>query len=113
MLCRLNHELLPEPGNPIARTTGPLVGRAGAACSTCTGTASGAATGATGGGSAAPASGVSGSAGPAVSGVVRGGASVGERRAPLRPPRLRRRRVGRLLASPDGVTTAGSDSSPE
>src|ERR1019366_5323338 len=111
MLCRLNHELLPEPGNPIARTTVPLLGRAGAACSTCT--ASGAATGATGGGSAAPASGVSGSAGPAVSGVFRDAASVGERRAPLRPPRLRRRRVGRLLASPDGVTTAGSDSSPE
>jgi len=30
MLCRLNHELLPDPGNPIARTTVPLLGRAGA-----------------------------------------------------------------------------------
>src|SRR5437879_2593201 len=25
MLCLLNHELLPDPGSPIARTTTPLV----------------------------------------------------------------------------------------
>ena len=32
-MCRLNHELLPDPGKPIARTTVPLLGRvvAGAA----------------------------------------------------------------------------------
>src|SRR5580658_2022919 len=30
MLCRLNHELLPDPGNPIARTTVPLLARTGA-----------------------------------------------------------------------------------
>ncbi len=29
-LCRLNHELLPEPGSPIASTTIPFGGRAGA-----------------------------------------------------------------------------------
>src|ERR1700679_2115529 len=29
-LWRLNHELLPEPGSPIARTTTPLEGRCGA-----------------------------------------------------------------------------------
>jgi hypothetical protein len=27
MLCLLNHELLPEPGKPIASTTVPLLGR--------------------------------------------------------------------------------------
>ena len=31
MLCRLNHELLPDPGKPIANTTVPLLARAGAA----------------------------------------------------------------------------------
>ena len=30
-LWRLNHELLPEPGNPMARTTTPFGGRCGAA----------------------------------------------------------------------------------
>ena len=36
-LCRLNHELLPEPGSPIARTTMPFGGR-GAAAGTAAGT---------------------------------------------------------------------------
>ena len=31
MLCRLNHELLPDPGNPMARTTVPLEARGAAA----------------------------------------------------------------------------------
>ena len=30
-LCRLNHELLPDPGSPMASTTIPLGGRGGAA----------------------------------------------------------------------------------
>src|SRR4051812_27327919 len=38
-LCRLNQELLPEPGSPIANTTMPFGGRAGAV-----GTAAGGAT---------------------------------------------------------------------
>ena len=31
MLCRLNHELLPDPGNPMARTTVPFEARGAAA----------------------------------------------------------------------------------
>src|SRR5205807_505972 len=75
MLCRLNHELLPEPGSPIASTTLPLLGCAAAAGLAPVELIAGAAAG----------WGVNLAASPATFG-----------RAPLpRPPRPRRRREGR------------------
>src|SRR6266436_8772077 len=45
MLWRLNHELLPEPGRPMARITAPFGGRAGALGTTFVGSGSAAAFG--------------------------------------------------------------------
>src|SRR5271168_3776231 len=90
MLCRLNHELLPDPGSPIARTTVPLLGRAAVAAVTA-GTFS-AGTGAVGTASVAKAA--------EASAVATGAtAAAGRERDPPRPPRVRRRRVGRGLAA--------------
>ena len=35
MLCRLNQELLPDPGSPMARITVPFSGRAAAVAGAC------------------------------------------------------------------------------
>src|SRR5271168_669610 len=105
MLCRLNHELLPDPGNPIASTTVPLLARAGA-----TGTS--------------PGAGVAGKfaatadAGADDSNVVdaaddsaaaTGAAAPAGRRDPPRPPRLRRRRVVRGRGATDPAVAAGAE----
>src|SRR5882724_6530672 len=79
MLCRLNHELFPDPGNPMARITVPL-GTRGAAAG-----AGFAADGATG---ATPSPSVVASAGTALDGAI---PPVLEPPLP-RPPRPRRRR---------------------
>jgi hypothetical protein len=97
MLWRLNHELLPDPGSPIARTTTPFE-----ACGR----------GATEGDAARGASAASASG--TVS-VVAGAAGVREppRPRPL-PPRLRRRRTGRPASDPEDWAFAGIDcSSPD
>src|SRR5258708_8310358 len=100
MLCRLNHELLPDPGNPIARTTVPLLGRTGA------GTASvGAFPATTGFETEASTADPSTSAETAGAGV----ASPGRERPPPRPPRLRRRRGVRGFASPVADATIGAE----
>src|SRR3981189_3351920 len=94
MLCRLNHELLPDPGSPIARTTVPLLGRA------VTGTVWAGAfpvtTGFVSDASAADAPTAECSA--ATDGAA--AAAPDRERPPPRPPRLRRRRAVRGLGSP-------------
>src|SRR5271154_6760666 len=94
MLWRLNHELLPDPGRPIASTTVPLLARAGADAECAGSFAATAGAGADDFGaddSVAAASAV----GSAAAGVC---AARGVReRDPPRPPRLRRRRAGRGL----------------
>src|SRR6266403_1165769 len=107
MLCRLNQELLPDPGSPIARTTVPLLGRAGAG--TTWAGAFPAIIGFETEPSAADASAAEVS--PATAGA--GAAAPGRERPPPRPPRLRRRRAVRGLGSPtvDAAVSAetGSD----
>src|SRR5260370_42064618 len=93
MLCRLNHELLPDPGNPIASTTVPLLAR--------TGVGDGAATT----GSGAEAATADGSAATAGAGV----AATGLGRDPPRPPRLRRRRGVRGLGSTAADSATGAE----
>src|ERR1700686_13846 len=101
MLCRLNHELLPDPGNPIARTTVPLLGRAGA------GTAGSGDFPATAGfvADASAADAPTGESSAATAGAAV--ATPGRERPPPRPPRLRRRRAVRGLGSP--AADAGDD----
>src|ERR1019366_1528121 len=101
MLCRLNHELLPDPGNPIASTTVPLLARTGdGATPACTAGAGAttagnfpATTGSGTGGSAANGSPADGSA------TTAPGAVAARERDPPRPPRPRRRRDVRAFGS--------------
>ena len=71
ILCRLNHELFPDPGSPTARTTTPLDARGA-------------------GGTLATAAGAAGSAADALAAAAAGCCDP-ELRLP-RPPRPRRRR---------------------
>ncbi len=98
-LWRLNHELLPEPGSPMARTTTPFGGRWAAAGGA--GTRGAAASGeVTGGSSASPASENSSSAGsvgttgtdPFTAAGAKACATACSRPRPPRPRPPRRRR---------------------
>src|SRR5437660_1075168 len=92
MLWRLNHELLPDPGRPMARTTIPLLGWAGVAGALLTGALT---TGSAATGSAAV--------------VVKATAAspdFGLAPPRPRPPRPRRRRDGRASGRPFGATEA-------
>src|ERR1700677_429607 len=107
MLWRLNHELLPDPGNPIASTTVPLLGRAavgasrgrasvgneataGIVATAAFPTDDSAATGSAAAGSVADSFAATSGAG--------GEPAVFERERP-RPPRLRRRRETRATGT--------------
>src|SRR5260370_39609066 len=98
MLCRLNHELLPDPGSPIASTTVPLLARAAAAATSA------------GNFPATTASGTDASAtdAPAATAGVGVAAAVLERDPP-RPPRPRRRRGIRGLDTPAADDAAAAD----
>ncbi len=109
-LCRLNHELFPEPGSPIARTTMPFGGRADAA-GTAAGTrgAGGRASASGSPASSAPSSGASGaiSSVPGKSGTipfaaagVNACATACSRPRPPRPRPPRRRRPRPRWPSP-------------
>jgi hypothetical protein len=108
-LWRLNHELLPEPGRPIARTTTPFGGRCGAAGVDGT-LGAAAAEGVALGSSASPASGNSSSAGsagttgtdPFTAAGAKACATACSRPRPPRPRPPRRRRPRPVL----GVRTA-------
>ena|SRR5208282_220544 len=118
MLWRLNHELLPDPGRPIASTTVPLLARAGAAAGAGT---AGVGNEAARGVSAIVVSAIVVSAGDcsattdlgtdtsaidpsgtdtsAVGIAAAAGTCGGRGRDPPRPPRLRRRRDARGFGS--------------
>ncbi len=106
-LWRLNHELLPEPGSPIARTTIPFGGRADAA-GTAAGTrgACGAASASGSAPSSAPSSGaissVPGNSGtiPFAAAGVNACATACSRPRPPRPRPPRRRRPRPRWPSP-------------
>ncbi len=104
-MCRLNHELFPDPGNPIANTTVPLLALAGATVSPAGAVAAGATS--AGGASATAAS--DPSTAVELAAATAAGAAALERDPP-RPPRLRRRRDGRGVPSPAGE--AGTASEP-
>src|SRR5437016_5031199 len=92
MLCRLNHELFPDPGRPIASTTTPLLGRGDSGVDTA-GRAP-----ATGTGSAAPLSSETTVFRAVVAPAAGDRVGVAPVRLRPRPPLPLRRRF--LLASP-------------